>query len=197
MNKNERKYFNTAIKMDKALIELLEKKDFEYITIKEICAKAGVNRSTFYLNYENTTDLLNETTQYITDNFLSYFSMEEKEFSFDFESCELSELLFITPEYIMPYLTYIKENRCVFKTTLKHMGTLNFNSLYEKMFEYVFDPILNRFNFPEHERKYIMQFYLTGITAVVAKWISNDCCDSIEVICSVIDHCILEGRAKP
>ena len=69
MNKNESKYFNTAVKMDKALIELLEKKDFEYITIKEICEKAGVNRSTFYLHYENTVDLLREATQYIIDGF--------------------------------------------------------------------------------------------------------------------------------
>ena len=71
MNKNESKYFNTAVKMDKALLELLEKKDFEYITIKEICALAEVNRSTFYLHYENTSDLLKETTQYITDSFLA------------------------------------------------------------------------------------------------------------------------------
>ncbi len=56
MNKNESKYFKTAEKMDKALIEMLEKKDFEYITIKEICEKAAVNRSTFYLHYENTSD---------------------------------------------------------------------------------------------------------------------------------------------
>ena len=42
MNKNESKYFNTAIKMDEALISLLEKKDFAYITVKEICDKAGV-----------------------------------------------------------------------------------------------------------------------------------------------------------
>ena len=34
-----------------------------YITVKEICEKAGVNRSTFYLHYENTTDLLQETTR--------------------------------------------------------------------------------------------------------------------------------------
>ena len=47
MNKSESKYFNTAIRMDEALIALLEKKDFEYITVKEICDKAGVNRSTF------------------------------------------------------------------------------------------------------------------------------------------------------
>ena len=36
MNKNESKYFNTAIKMDQAFLELLEKKDFAYITVKEI-----------------------------------------------------------------------------------------------------------------------------------------------------------------
>ena len=36
MNKNESKYFNTAIKMDEALITLLEKKDFDYITINDI-----------------------------------------------------------------------------------------------------------------------------------------------------------------
>jgi hypothetical protein len=79
MNKNESKYFNTAIKMDKALIKLIEKKDFEYITIKEICETAQVNRSTFYLHYNNTSDLLKETTKYITDgyNFSSTFQYAE------------------------------------------------------------------------------------------------------------------------
>ncbi len=37
MNKSESKYFNTAIKMDKAFLALLEEKDFEYITVKELC----------------------------------------------------------------------------------------------------------------------------------------------------------------
>ena len=54
MNKSESKYFNTALLMDEALLLLLENKEFEYITIKEICQKAGVNRSTFYLHYQNT-----------------------------------------------------------------------------------------------------------------------------------------------
>ena len=61
MNKNESKYFNTAKKMNDALITLLETKDYEYITIKEICRSASVNRSTFYLHYENMNDLLEET----------------------------------------------------------------------------------------------------------------------------------------
>ena len=40
MNKSESKYFNTALRMDEALITLLEKKDLEYITVKEICEKS-------------------------------------------------------------------------------------------------------------------------------------------------------------
>ena len=49
MNKSESKYFNTAIKFNKALLSLIENKSLEYITIKEICEKSEVNRSTFYL----------------------------------------------------------------------------------------------------------------------------------------------------
>lgn len=191
MNKNESKYFNTAVKMDRALIDLLEKKDFEYITIKEICEKANVNRSTFYLHYENTSDLLSEASQYITDGFLSYFSVHKDKMNFDFENCDINELLFITPEYILPYLTYIKDNQRIFKTSLKHLGSMNFEAIYEKMFKYIFNPVLRRFNFPENERKYIMKFYLTGITAVVAEWIENDCIDSIEILSQVILKCVI------
>lgn len=69
MNKSESKYFNTAVLMDEALLQLLQKKDFDYITIKEICIKAGVNRSTFYLHYENLNDLLEESLTYIYSKF--------------------------------------------------------------------------------------------------------------------------------
>lgn len=65
MNKHESKYFNTAILMDEALINLLNKKNIEYISIKEICDAAGVNRSTFYLHYESINDLVNEIEKLI------------------------------------------------------------------------------------------------------------------------------------
>ena len=122
MNKNESKYFNTAIKMDEALIALLEKKSFEYISIKEICDKAGVNRSTFYLHYENTLDLLKEATKHILDSFLTYFTVNTKSIAYRFDACELNELVFITPEYITPYLTFVKDNQRLFKTTLKSLA---------------------------------------------------------------------------
>ena len=67
MNKSESKYFNTALRMDEALLALLEEKDLEYITVKELCHRAGVNRSTFYLHYETIDDLVNETAPKFRD----------------------------------------------------------------------------------------------------------------------------------
>lgn len=195
MNKNESKYFNTAVKMDEALIKLLEKKDFEYITIKEICETAGVNRSTFYLHYENTADLLKETTQHITDSFLTYFSVDTKSIAYQYNNCELKDLVFITPEYLTPYLTYVKENQRVFKTAVNHLGTLDFNNVYKKMFKFIFNPVLERFNFPENDREYVLKFYLTGITAVVMEWLKNDCKESIHEISRIIIQCVI-GQSK-
>lgn len=191
MNKNESKYFNTAVKMDKALISLLEKKDFEYITIKEICEAAGVNRSTFYLHYENTADLLKETTKYILDSFLTYFTVDKQSIAIQHQNCELNDLVFITPEYLTPYLTFIKENQFVFKTSIKHLGSMNFDKVYNKMFEFIFNPVLERFSFPEEDREYVLKFYLTGITAIVMEWLKKDCKDSIEDISRIIIQCVI------
>ena len=76
MNKSESKYYNTALLMNSALVEILNKKEYEYITVKEICEKAGVNRSTFYLHYETIDDLLNETIENQNKQFFSYFNVE-------------------------------------------------------------------------------------------------------------------------
>ena len=194
MNKNESKYFNTAIKMDEALIALLEKKDFAYITIKEICDTAGVNRSTFYLHYENTSDLLEETTRYIVDKHLAYYEIDNQNISLQFENCERQELLFISDKYLAPYLSFIKENQRLFKVAIKQFNALNLDEVYGKMFKYVFDPILARFHVPQKERRYIMKFYLTGVFAIVMEWLSDDCRDSMDDVIKIICDCVMGAR---
>jgi AcrR family transcriptional regulator len=194
MNKNESKYFNTAIRMDEALITLLEKKDFEYITIKEICDGAGVNRSTFYLHYENISDLLKETTRYIIDKHLAYYETTKKHISLQFETCKREELLFITNEYLVPYLTFIKDNQRLFKVSIKQFNSLNMDEVYGRMFKHIFNPILEYFNVPEKERAYVMKFYLTGVFAIVMEWLDNNCSDDMATIIKVITDCVMGER---
>lgn len=137
MNKNKSKYFNTAVLFDEALICLLEKKDLEYITIKEICNKAGVNRSTFYLHYESINDLLEETIFYVNKRFLLYFSDDPKEFINKISVLELEELKLIENKYLTPYLTFIKENKRIFNASFnnpKVMGTYDKYNYLKNMF---------------------------------------------------------------
>ena len=190
MNKSESKYFNTAKKMDKALISLLEEKSFEYITVSEICKRAEVNRSTFYLHYENTVDLLNETARFLLDDFAAYFNVDVEIITNKFKENSLDELNFISDEYLHPYLSYIKENRRVFLTALLHADSFGFNEIFQRLYENVFDPVLERFNYPVADRKYAMMFYLNGITAIVTEWLKDGCEKTIAEVSQIICECI-------
>ena len=190
MKNYESKYFNTATKMDLALISLLDKKPFEYITVSEICETAGVNRSTFYLHYETVEDLLNETTKYLLNDFLSYFSTDTQSVAFNLIECELNELIFICDKYLTPYLSYIRDRKKVFATALLHNKTFGFEDVYKRMFENIFNPILERFEYPSTDRKYVMMYYLNGITAIITEWLKDDCSKTVEEISKIITRCM-------
>lgn len=177
--------------MDEAFLALLEKKDFAYITVKEICEKAGVNRSTFYLHYETVSDLLSESIEYMNGRFLSYIKPASRTIVKRLKDCPMDELYFITPEYLNPYLGYIKENKRLFKTAMKNVETLRLNETYNRMFEHVFEPILERFQVSAQDRQYMMMFYVCGLIAVVTEWVQRDCSDSVESIISVLRQCTM------
>ena len=190
MNKAESKYFNTAVRFNKALLSLLEKKPFEYITISEICAKAEVNRSTFYLHYENTGDLLKETTTYVLDKFSSYFSIDAESMVAQFANCDLEDLKFINGKYLHPYLSFIKENRRVFSAVLAQPVAFDSKAIFQRLFDNIFKPILDRFHYPRDEQNYVMMFYMNGITAIIKEWLKDGCQKSIEDVSVIIHYCV-------
>lgn len=185
MNRSESKYFNTAIRMDRAFLELLDKKDFAYITVKEICEKAEVNRSTFYLHYETIGDLLCESVQYLNQHFQEYMGIND-DIVARLRKCSKEELYLVTPEYLRPYLSYIKEYRRLFKTAVENSMVLGLSDTYDKMFCYVFEPILERFRVPQADRNYMMVYYIHGLMAIIAEWLKKDCADSMEHIIEII-----------
>lgn len=190
MNRSESKYFATAVRMDEAFLELLEKKDFAYITVKEICEKAGVNRSTFYLHYETIADLLSESAQYIIDRFVEFMSYDPVEFLEKLPDRPLDELYLITSEYLTPYLNYIKAHKRLFRTTIEKATTLGMNDAYCALNRHVFEPILARFHVPPEDMKYMLSFYINGLMAIISEWLKGDCKDSVEHIISVMRTCI-------
>ena len=57
-----------------AFSRLLQKKDFEKITVTEIVKLSGLNRGTFYAHYSNVVDVLEGIEREVTDKILSLFS---------------------------------------------------------------------------------------------------------------------------
>lgn len=190
MNKSESKYFNTALRMDEALIALLEKKDLEYITVKEICHQAGVNRSTFYLHYESIAELLDETMEMINQRFLSYFPREEEAVLGDMEHRELNDLVFVTQEYLLPYLRFIQDNKKVYRAAFRNPGSMQANARYGVLKQRILNPILERFEIPAARRPYYIAYYVEGIAAIVKEWLRHDCGDSVEMIAAIIESCV-------
>lgn len=182
MNRAESKYFRTAKRMDEALLSLLREKSFEYVTIKEICARASVNRSTFYLHYENIGDLLLETIEMINERFRA--SQFQKEFDIDGKSPD--ELFFMTEEWIVPYLEFIKENKYVYKAIHTNSAAFGVEKAFDFYFRNVFSPILLKYGVSEDKHEYVMDFYRCGLSAVIMRWVDEDCEKPVEFVMEII-----------
>ncbi|MGN0408463.1 MAG: TetR/AcrR family transcriptional regulator [Bacteroides sp.] len=195
VNKSESKYFNTARLMDEALIKLLAEKGIEYISVKEICETAGVNRSTFYLHYETIGELLEETTEYVTKRFLASFDKTEAIFDGRVEDVPLSRLVFINEKYLKPYLQFIYNNRSVFKAAIHNPVSMKSDVMYAGIKQHILEPIMKRFEIPPDEQGYRMEFYFKGIWAIIQEWIDRDCKESVEKIAEIIENCVRPEKA--
>ena len=198
MNKSESKYYNTDCLMNEALIRLLAKKDFEFVTVKEICTTAGVNRSTFYLHYSAMQDLLEETAQYVLKNF--YLNMpSQDEFGMGsgenavknhIRSAPIEDLYLVSDKYLVPYLQFIKENKRLYGTVIGHAELFKWKDTYNYLYAHLFSPIMDRYSVEESKKEYLVSFFINGIMAIVTKWLSNDCKESIEEIIGIIAVCM-------
>lgn len=183
MNKYESKYFNTALLMNEALIKLLYEKEYHYISVKELCNKAGVNRSTFYLHYDSMDELLEETIEMINRRFTDSFGELGKNFNLIGES---KDLVLINKDYLEPYLNFVKDNKIVFKLSLDKPDIFKSNISFSGLYNKICIPILEHFNVPQKERKYLVYYYMNGMIAIIKIWLDNNCTDSIDYIMNLI-----------
>ncbi|WP_223701601.1 TetR/AcrR family transcriptional regulator [Sutcliffiella deserti] len=100
-----------AIRM--ALLKLVKEKDFQKISVRDLCAYAEINRGTFYLHYQDKYDLLESVEQELLDN-LRIIMGERLAKKFD--------KLVGQPEILMSFATelfhYVDEEAEVFKMLL-------------------------------------------------------------------------------
>ncbi len=91
-----------------ALLSLLENKSLQKITITELCAKAGINRATFYKHFSTPKDVLTDQVQHLIQNFI------------DTESSDLPDQLPISQEHLEKVCQYLYDNADLVKVLIEN-----------------------------------------------------------------------------
>ena len=185
MKKNEGKYFYTASLMNQALLDLLEKKDIDFISVTEITKKAGVNRSTFYLHYDNIYELLDETIENTNKKFADAMSIKAP-----FQISTKKEAFLLTDDFLISYLEFCKEHKQILKLAHKRPNLFRNKDVYQRMYEAIFYPAISRFVKAENDRTYMLEFFTHGVVAVINKWVELDCVAPMQEIVRIINKCV-------
>lgn len=85
----------TVKSIEDALAYLLEKKDFDDITITELCKKAGVSRTAFYSHFKNKVDVVDhvnlEVVHMVIEKEYTKFDKDTADYSFYLEIFKILE----------------------------------------------------------------------------------------------------------
>lgn len=144
-----------------ALMDLLnEKGSVGKVSVRELCDRAELNRSTFYAHYNEPKDLLFEIENELleaTEEHLKKIGAENNAGAH---------------KYILSFLQYIKENDKPFRTLLVNSADPDFRSRFMQRSIIQFVDNL-RMEFPKALEQYIISYILNGNTGIIIQWIRS------------------------
>lgn len=169
-------YVYTHNLIQQTMVRLLESMPLQDITVKKLCAVAGINRSTFYEHYESIYLLMDDI-----DSILRIEHIKE------LDNAHIALDNFLSRDGLNVVLKFIYR----YKNFYSEYLTIESASEYiEEIFD---DLVKNREDeMPFGERTYSLYSYLFsigGAMKVVERWMKHGCIEPTEVIANIIsDH---------
>ena len=160
MRDTDRRVKYTKMVLRESLLELLQDKPINRISVTELCQNADVNRGTFYAHYSEPYDLLKQIEDELFEDIRRCF--EEKPDN-------------TMEETNMDLLLVINRNRELCRIILSDSASPNFMSrVYDVGAEYFrryWKGSLERLDMPED---YLYRSIVTGNVELIRYWIMND-----------------------
>lgn len=171
------KYTKKVIK--EALIQLLQEKELNKITVSELCEKSDINRATFYRYYMDIYDLLEKLEQELID--------ELKGIIPNYSNYSIREVI---KEFLNVFLENKKLVKIIFGNR-QNIYYLNdfFNYIYEKFKDKWFENI----DMNEDDKSLAAVYAFNGTLGVINYWIQNDFEEEVDLISSVIEKICYNG----
>lgn len=179
--KNNLLFRNSEDKIQKALLQLLENNDIDTITVKQICAEANINRSTFYSHYDDVLSLVhaieNRIHQEIISNYLNKADAGKG---------------MLDGSFYHNFLENIKKYKTFYKASLKKRTTFPLTEGYEEIMNHLIIPACTQKGITDNVSiRYKLVFYQAGFTHILKYWVEHDCTESVETIESYIRELVI------
>lgn len=161
----DRRVKYTRMVLNESLIKLLEQKEITKITVKELCADADVNRSTYYAHFTDPFDQLSQLKEGLLREVTEYAQ------KIDTEQLPNGQRQYLVLKNV---LQYIEGKRHIFQILLGKSGD---RDLQERILH-----ILGEKAFPEdtenhrseEERSYLLLYACNGCFGMFIHWLMSE-----------------------
>lgn len=170
----DRRVLLTKTLLRDTLAELMVDRPISKITVKELCEQAGVNRSTFYVHYDDAYDLLRQVEREVIENLTNYLARYT------------DDRMPIKESNLKGILEYAKDNADLFTVLLKERS---FQSDLFKLVKLV--PF--QYEMEGWEKRYILDFSLSGCIGLLHTWLEEGAVEPPDEMAALILKMIYGG----
>lgn len=173
--KNNKRRQRSRECLESAFLELLQGKELNQITVSELCQATGLNRSTFYANYEDIYDLADKIREKLEQEVNDLYQQDVAN-------------KYNSQDYLRLF-RHIRDNQLIYKTYFK----LGYDRMYQiKLYDF---PLAERM-FQGKHIDYHITFFMAGFNAMIRKWLDGGCQESPEEMGEILKS-EYQGRQDP
>lgn len=178
--KNNSRYRDNEIRMEAALMKQMNKKEFEKITVREICELADVNRTTFYAHFIDMQDMLDKMEEHLRIELMAEYQ----------EKKEVPNQMFTSASF-HTFLQHIKKHQVFYRNALKSRRDFPLKQGYDEMLNQIISPLCEKAGIDSQEE--IMYYFVSfqaGFTMVLRRWAEDECRLPEEQLADIIVNCL-------
>ena len=184
LKKEDRRVRRTKKLLTQALTELLQKKQVNEITVKELTDLADMNRGTFYMYYRDIFDMLEK----IEDELFQKLDGIAQSHEHGDPTQQVKPIL-------LDLFRFIEENQEMCRVLLSPNGDMNFlHRLYEAIRERSLEIWKDQMgSLGEKEFDYRYSFVIFGCAGMIRAWVNRSCQETDMQMAELADRMIRRG----
>lgn len=183
--KPDRRILKTKRAIYEALVELMQKKKLNSITVTELAAAANINRKTFYTYYSTVNAVLDEVINELISSLKDLMYTMSEDYNM------------LSPQTLFAFLNTIMSDVDIVRALFtSDNGNMLFNKLQKALQETLLKELIDndiKMNIPPEQYPLISSFVAGGMIYVYYEWITNPNGTSLDEMARTLTTLIISG----